>query len=233
MKPIIGISSNIKENYLSVPLENIHAVTKFGGVPLILPNVEEDAASTMAELLDGLLLTGGGDIDPTLFGEEPHPKLGNIIPERDVFELALIQKMLEINKPILGICRGAQIVNIAVGGDMYQDIYAQINHELLQHVQKAQRSHLSHFVQVKKGSLLEKIAQTDKFKVNSFHHQANRNVPKGFSISATASDGIIEAFESNTHKFVLCLQWHPESLIAKNDRVSENIFKAFIGATKK
>ena len=233
MKPIIGISSNIKENYLSVPLENIHAVTKFGGVPLILPNVEEDAASTMAELLDGLLLTGGGDIDPTLFGEEPHPKLGNVIPERDVFELALIQKMLEINKPILGICRGAQIVNIAVGGDMYQDIYAQINHELLQHVQKAHRSHLSHFVQVKKGSLLEKIAQTDKFKVNSFHHQANRNVPKGFSISATASDGIIEAIESNTHKFVLCLQWHPESLIAKNDRVSENIFKAFIGASKK
>lgn len=233
MKPIIGISSNIKENYLSVPLENIYAVTKFGGVPLILPNVEEDAASTMAELLDGLLLTGGGDIDPTLFGEEPHPKLGNVIPERDVFELALIQKMLEINKPILGICRGAQIVNIAVGGDMYQDIYAQINHELLQHVQKAQRSHLSHFVQVKKDSLLEKIAQTDKFKVNSFHHQANRNVPNGFSISATASDGIIEAIESNTHKFVLCLQWHPESLIAKNDRMSENIFKAFIGASKK
>jgi len=233
MKPIIGISSNIKENYLSVPLENIHAVTKFGGVPLILPNVDEDAASAMADLLDGLLLTGGGDIDPTLFGEEPHPKLGNIIPERDVFELALIQKMLEQNKPILGICRGAQIVNIAVGGDMYQDIYAQTNHELLQHVQKAHRSHLSHFVQVKKDSLLEKIAQTDKFKVNSFHHQANRNVPNGFRISATASDGIIEAIESNTHKFVLCLQWHPESLIAKNDPVSENIFKAFIGATKK
>ena len=145
MKPIIGISSNIKENHLSVPLENIYSVTKFGGVPLILPNVEEDAASTMAELLDGLLLTGGGDIDPTLFGEEPHPKLGNVIPERDVFELALIQKMLEINKPILGICRGAQIVNIAVGGDMYQDIYAQINHELLQHDQKAHRSHLSPF----------------------------------------------------------------------------------------
>ena len=115
-------------------------------------------------------------------------------------------------------------MNIAVGGDMYQDIYAQINHELLQHDQKAHRSHLSHFVQVKKGSLLEEIAQTDKFKVNSFHHQAIRNVPKGFSISATASDGIIEAIESNTHKFVLCLQWHPESLIAKNDRVSEKYF---------
>lgn len=229
VKPIIGISSNLKEGILSVATENIQAVAAFGGVPIVLPNIVGNV-ELIAEKMDGLFLTGGGDIDPTLFGEEPHVGLGSITPERDTFEIAIIKKMLELNKPILGICRGAQILNIAVGGDMYQDIHLQIESKLLQHSQQAPLWHASHFVQVMKGTILSEITQIEKFKVNSFHHQANRSVPTGFEVSAVSSDGIMEAFESKNHKFVMGVQWHPEYLLLKNDSISAAILSAFIDA---
>ena len=214
-------------------MENIQAVTAFGGVPIVLPNLNEDEVDAIASMLDGLLLTGGGDIDPTLFGEEPHVGLGSITPERDFFEIRLIQKMLELNKPILGICRGAQILNIAVGGDMFQDIYSQNERTLLQHDQQAPRWHASHFVDVTKDTLLYQIAQTNRFKVNSYHHQANRKVPAGFQVSAVSSDGIIEAIESTVHEFVLGVQWHPETMLMKKDTISEKMIRAFITACQK
>lgn len=233
MRAIIGVSSNIKEDLLSVPLSNVRAITQFGGVPIVLPNLEMDGIEEIASTIDGLLLTGGGDIDPTLFGEEPLPGLGNIVPERDRFEVALIQKMLKLNKPILGICRGAQIMSIAMGGDMYQDIYSQRDGSLLQHDQQAPNWHGSHFVEVTEGSLLRKIVGVDKFKVNSYHHQALRDMPDGFIVSGVASDGVIESFESTYHTFVMGVQWHPESLISKNDTSSLAIFEAFINECKK
>ena len=233
MKPIIGISSSLNEHVLSVPIDYINAITKFGGVPIILPNLQEDAIESIVELLDGLLLTGGGDIDPTLFNEEPHQNLGTITPERDEFEIAIIQKMMKLNKPIFGICRGLQILNIAIGGDMYQDIYMQSQNKLLQHTQFAPRSHTSHFVHVIEGSKLGDIVQVEKFKVNSFHHQAVRKIPTDFKASAIASDGIIEAFESMNHKFVMGLQWHPECLLSKNDYASIAIFETFILSCEK
>lgn len=233
MRAIIGVSSNIKEDLLSVPLSNVRAITQFGGVPIVLPNLEMDGIEEIASTIDGLLLTGGGDIDPTLFGEEPLPGLGNIVPERDRFEVAIIQKMLKLNKPILGICRGAQIMSIAMGGDMYQDIYSQRDGSLLQHDQQAPNWHGSHFVEVTEGSLLRKIVGVDKFKVNSYHHQALRNMPEGFIVSGVASDGVIESFESTNHTFVMGVQWHPESLISKNDVNSLAIFEAFINECKK
>ncbi|MBK3496479.1 gamma-glutamyl-gamma-aminobutyrate hydrolase family protein [Viridibacillus sp. YIM B01967] len=233
MKPVIGISTNLKEQVLSLSTDNIAAITKFGGLPIVLPNLEGTEIDSIVELIDGLLLTGGGDIDPTLFGEEPRQKLGSITPERDLFEIAIIKKMLAQNKPILGICRGAQILNIAVGGDMFQDIYSQTETKLLQHVQQAPRWHATHFVQVMESSLLKSIAQMEKFKVNSFHHQAIRKIPYGFEISAIASDGIIEAFESENHQFVMGLQWHPECMLLRNDQVSAKIMNAFINACQK
>ncbi len=232
MKPIIGVSSNLTEHILSVSTDNTQAVTRFGGVPIVLPNMEKGVTESIANLIDGLLLTGGGDIDPTLFGEEPHQALGNIVPERDEFEIELIKKMLLQNKPILGICRGAQILSIALGGDMYQDIYTQTSAELLQHDQKAPRTHASHFVEVNEGTTLKKVVGMERFKVNSFHHQAVRNIPTGFRISGLASDGIIEAFESNSHPFVMGIQWHPESLLLKDDNPSASIFKGFVEACR-
>lgn len=230
MKAIIGVSSSLKEDVLSVSMNNIDAITRFGGIPFVLPNIAAEHAAIIAERIDGLLLTGGGDIDPTLFGEEPHKGLGSITPERDLFELAIIAEMLRLDKPILGICRGAQILNVAVDGDMYQDIYSQIDTELLQHGQQAPRWHASHFVHVREGSFLYKIVQMEQFKVNSFHHQANRSVPTGFEISAISSDGVVEAFESRQHKFVMGVQWHPECLLGKNDFASAAIFRTFIEA---
>lgn len=233
VRAIIGVSSNIKEDLLSVPLSNVRAITQFGGVPIVLPNLVEEGIEEIAGTIDGLLLTGGGDIDPTLFGEEPLLGLGSIVPERDLFEVALIQKMLELNKPVLGICRGAQILSIAMGGDMYQDIYSQKDGPLLQHDQQAPNWHGSHFVEVTEGSLLHKTVGVDRFKVNSYHHQALRNMPVGFIVSGVASDGVIESFESTKHPFVMGVQWHPESLISKGDAHSFAIFEAFLNACKK
>ena len=233
MKIIIGISSNLKEDLLSVPMSNIRAITQFGGVPIVLPNLVGVEITEIANTINGLLLTGGGDIDPTLFGEEPLPGLGNIVPERDLFEVALVKRMLELNKPILGICRGAQIMSIAMGGDMYQDIYSQKDGPLLQHDQQAPNWHGSHFVEVTEGSLLREIVGMDKFKVNSYHHQALRNMPEGFIVSGVASDGVIEAFESTKHPFALGIQWHPESLLTKGDASSRAIFETFMNACMK
>ncbi|GGA19367.1 gamma-glutamyl-gamma-aminobutyrate hydrolase family protein [Psychrobacillus lasiicapitis] len=233
MNPIIGVSSNLKGEAISVPTANVHAIARFDGVPIVLPNLQDAGLDIIVDRIDGLLLTGGGDIDPTLFGEEPHPRLGSIVPERDAFEIQLVQKMLEKNKPILGICRGAQILSIAAGGDMYQDIYAQSPAQLLQHDQQAPNWYASHFVHVTEGTILSNVAGVEKFKVNSFHHQAVRNVPNGFLVSGIASDGIIEAFESKNHPFVMGIQWHPESLLMKDDLISAAIFERFIDACVK
>lgn len=233
MKPIIGITTSMEtdETTYTVNRHNVKAIIRAGGIPVMLPYllVEEDVAQ-IADQLDGLYATGGYDIDPTLFGEEPHPKLGTIIPARDAFEIALMKQLLKMDKPVLGVCRGCQILNIAVGGDMYQDMYAQVDRDLLQHKQQAPTGHASHYVDVVNDSLLYELTGTDKLKVNSRHHQANRNVPGSFQISGTASDGVIEAIESRTHKFALGLQWHPENMMMADDAASRNIFQGFISA---
>lgn len=233
MKPLIGVTSSMEINEESsfVNSDNITAITEAGGTPIILPNlVDEEAITQIASTIDGLYATGGYDIDPTLFGEEPHPNLGTIIPSRDMFESLLIKKMLEMGKPILAICRGCQILNIAIGGDMFQDIYSQTNRDLLQHKQKAPKGHGSHFVTVLEDSLLHRLTGVDKLKVNTMHHQANRKVIPPLQISGKASDGIIEAIESKEQPFVLGLQWHPEKMVASGDEASLRIFRGFIEA---
>lgn len=229
MKPIIGVTAHVELDYKhTLNHDYIQAVINAGGIPVLLPiGIDQDVEQLLTKL-DGIVVTGGGDIDPTLFGEEPHPKLGMISPGRDSFELALINQALAADKPILAICRGIQILNIAVGGDMYQDIYTQTEEPLLQHSQKATRNHLAHYVNAGEDSLLAKIAGETKFKVNTYHHQAVRHVPKPLVVSGTASDGIIEAIESVEHKFVLGLQWHPEPLAVSGDEIGHRIFKRFI-----
>ncbi|MDN7241970.1 gamma-glutamyl-gamma-aminobutyrate hydrolase family protein [Planococcus sp. N028] len=233
MKPIIGITSSVElgRDEYAVEIADTEAVLRAGGLPLILPHLTKEAdIDQLVGKLDGLFAAGGYDIDPTLFGEEPHPNLGVIIPSRDHFELLLIRKMLEAGKPILAICRGAQILNIAAGGDMYQDLPAQFKGTLLQHQQKAPKFHGSHFVQVEKDSLLYRLTGEEQLKVNSRHHQANRLVPSPFVISGTANDGVVEAIESTVHRFVLGLQWHPENMARAEDAPSLRIFEGFIAA---
>jgi putative glutamine amidotransferase len=232
MKPIIGITSDVDLNskhFLSN--DYLQALIQGGGIPVILPIGIEEDASQIAETIDGLLLTGGGDIDPALFGEEPLQGLGEISPGRDCLEILLVQHMLQLNKPVLAICRGIQVLNVAAGGDMYQDIYSQISNPILQHKQKAARTHLSHSVTVMERSILACIAGQTHFKVNSFHHQAIRKVSKPFKVTAWSSDGIIEAMESEEHKFVLGVQWHPENLAVHGDIISKRLFEQFIEAS--
>lgn len=237
MKPIIGITASMEMSGTEYKAHKdyIKAIIQTGGIPLILPYLtDEEDIKEIVGRIDGLYATGGYDIDPTLFNEEPHLNLGTIVPERDEFEVILMKQMLKVNKPILAVCRGCQILNIAVGGDMYQDIYKQIDRPLIQHQQNAPAGHGSHFVQVEKSSLLYRLAEKEQIKVNSRHHQANRHVPEPFLISGRSSDGIIEAIESKEHDFVLGLQWHPENmLVDQNDETALKIFTGFITACKK
>ncbi|UFT99158.1 gamma-glutamyl-gamma-aminobutyrate hydrolase family protein [Radiobacillus kanasensis] len=235
MKPIIGITTSIEvENtHVTLSTANVQAITRTGGLPFALANLtNEQDIKAIGDQLDGLYVTGGYDINPFLFGEEPHPNLGTITPARDTFEIALIRYMLEKNKPILAVCRGSQVLNIAAGGDMYQDIYDQINHSLLQHQQKAPKGHASHFVKVKENSLLQQITGKEQLLVNSRHHQANRRIAPGFASVGEATDGVNEAIESQTHRFALGLQWHPENLLEVDDEDSRRIYEAFIQQSK-
>ncbi|SDC24000.1 gamma-glutamyl-gamma-aminobutyrate hydrolase family protein [Shouchella lonarensis] len=227
----IGISSSVQDHtHVLTAFDNVNAVNMERTLPFVLPNVESKKAYRYVEQLDGVLLTGGGDIDPSLFGEDPHPSLGEITPVRDLFEVAVVQACLEQKKPLLAICRGAQILAIAAGGDMYQDLPVQFEGTLIQHAQRAPRSHRSHLIHIKKGSLLADIAQSTHEKVNSFHHQAVRRVPSNFRAVAWSRDGVIEAIEHKKSPFMIGVQWHPENLLATNDTFSKRLFDAFIQA---
>lgn len=230
MSPIIGVTPSMREEQtLAVHRANTDVLIQAGGTPVILPYTNRsDVLSRLADGMDGLLLTGGGDIDPTLFGEEPLPGLREIIPERDHMEIALSRRLLEEDKPILALCRGCQILNIAAGGDMYQDLSRQCS-DILQHEQRSPRSHPSHTVTVEKGSLLYRLTEKRQYKVNSFHHQAVRRLAPGFEATAVTRDGVIEAFESRHHTFVLGVQWHPEHM-AETDAVTRGLFEAFVQA---
>lgn len=234
MKPLIGISATEEKSGESIGKDSIQAVVQAGGIPVVLTNfaLKEDV-STILDKIDGLMLTGGHDIDPILFGEEPIPKLGTVTPARDRFELAITRKALEVNKPILGVCRGSQILTVATGGTIYQDMYSQIDGDLLQHVQKSPTSHASHFIEIEAKSLLHTLTNSTKVKVNSRHHQSARNVASPLVVSATSSDGIVEAVESKEHSYVLGCQWHPENMAVAGDEQSKAIFEGFINACKK
>lgn len=231
MKPLIGITMNqmLEEEKYIAALVHGYVIEKAGGIPIYLAYLKnEQMIDRLVQQLHGLYVTGGDDIDPTFFGEEPIERLRRVVVERDIFEQSIIQKMLGKNKPVLGVCRGAQILNIAFGGDMYQDVRSQIKHALLQHEQDAKPTHTSHFVTLKEDSKLYEIMRKKEMKVNSFHHQAIRGVKAPFYITAKASDGLIEAIESKAHHFAIGVQWHPEYLAANQDQASMALYQTFI-----
>jgi len=229
MKPVIGITTDVQQDGENI-LKNtyVQAVIRAGGLPMIVPVGLEQDVEQLIEMFDGLLLSGGNDINPMLFNEEPHEYLGVVSPSRDSSELELARRMLKTGKPILGICRGLQVLNVAVGGTLYQDLNKQNDSPILQHIQKAPNTHCSHYVQLDKGSLLESIAGSERIQVNSYHHQSLKEVPSDFKVTGVASDGIVEAIESTDEQFVLGVQWHPEALSAAGDAVSLRIFERFI-----
>ncbi|MGQ9629046.1 MAG: gamma-glutamyl-gamma-aminobutyrate hydrolase family protein [bacterium] len=241
MRPLIGITcgTNIMESWdgYSPGLERdcvlrkySRAVAESGGAPVLIPALGcGDALDAIVERLDGLLLSGGGDIAPHRYGEENLKGLGAVDSARDDAELRVLARGLERNIPILGICRGIQTLNVGMGGTLFQDIDSQIETKL-KHRENTYGSPESHRVSVERGSLLARILGCDELWVNSLHHQAVKCPGRGLNVVARANDGVIEGVESADRRFVLGVQWHPEGTFDV-DPFSRRIFEAFVSAS--
>lgn len=190
-----------------------HAVRRGGGIPMLLPTTA-DAGTIHAFIgvIDGLVLAGGGDIAPEFMGVEPQPGLGPVDPIRDAFEIGLAREAIAAKLPTLAICKGIQVLNVATGGSVIQDLDP-ARADAVQHAQRAPGWHGTHTVDIEPGSLLARLAGLMELRVNSFHHQANRDAGGGLVVSARAKDGVIEAIEGDGDAFVLGVQFHPETMV--------------------
>lgn len=215
----IGLSTNqdAPQSRDCMPPDYVSAVLRAGALPLIFPMLPADHAqyaelvAALVESVDAIIFTGGPDFDPMLYGQEKHAACGIIHPDRDMVDLALVRAALAAGKPLLGICRGLQLINVALGGTLYQDLPAQMNLPI-DHNNKEQLE--VHTVQVAPDTLLRRITGMDSFPVNSRHHQAIDRLGEGLRISARSEDGLIEAIEFENGYPGLALQWHPENLAA-------------------
>ncbi len=205
----------------------ISAVEDAGAVPFIIP-VSNDLEKTkkLIDLCDGLLFPGGEDIDPGYYGENPHKNLGEIRPEVDKFLFHSLLYALEQRKPALGICKGMQMMVVATGGSLYQDIYSQIEEETFLHCQSGRRTYGVHQVQIDKDSRLFQILETGQIATNSMHHQSVRTLGKGLRLSAHTEDGIVEAVESLDGRLI-GVQWHPEEMVPESGAM-KRLFKNLV-----
>ena len=223
--PVIGLTGNFQDGNCMLAEGYYQSILKAGGTPFIIPCYDDaDALVNTLEKLDGILLTGGADINPLFFGEEPVKELHGINPRRDRQELLLTRLAADRQIPILGICRGIQTMNAAFGGPLYQDIHSQMEGTRIKHSQELDRSYASHTVTIEKDTLLYNLFKADTIAVNSFHHQAVKEAAPGFRVCARATDGVIEAMESTEYKSMLGVQWHPECFILKGDECMMPIF---------
>ena len=220
-KPIIGITTDIKDGNIVIEENYAHSVVRAGGIPLLIPSIPENVQIIIetARRLDGLLLPGSRDMDPKFYNEEPHPKLRPMSLERTETELAVLREASARGIPVLGICGGMQLINVFFGGSLYQDIYSFIP-EAMPHEKGS-----VHNVKIENDSLLKKIAESENFPVISYHHQSVKAIGNGLRISAFAPDGIVEGIESKAKPYVVGIQWHPE---LEDTEVSLRIFSDFI-----
>lgn len=223
--PLIGISGNFRDGDCTLAAGYYRSLVEAGATPVIIPPYSDiELLVSLVKKLDGVVLSGGADIDPDYLEELPIDGI-DINPERDKPELILIKLLIDRHVPILGICRGMQMLSAALGGKLYQDIYTQHNVDCICHSQKIARGLTSHSVNIQKDTLLYSIMNTDCLDVNSFHHQAVKSVPKGFVVSAVAQDGIIEAMESVDYQPILGVQWHPECMLAEGNKIMMPLFE--------
>lgn len=234
-KPFIGITPAIHQETKDITCRPTYfdAIRHAGGIPMLLPlEAETNDLKQLAETLDGFLFTGGPDVHPSLFGEETHEKCGNVSPERDKMELALLPLILKQKKPVLGICRGIQLLNIGLGGTIYQDISSQTSRSFpIAHQQPFYYTSPSHSVIITPDTRLHTICQSNVIQVNSSHHQSVRSLADGLIVTAKSPDGIIEALECPDYPFFIAVQWHPEYLW-RQDAAAARLFEAFIHACR-
>jgi putative glutamine amidotransferase len=230
--PDVSVSVNAKEPVTILQERYARAVEQAGGVPLILPPLPSSRTlRAMIEALDGLVVSGGNfDIHPKFYGEKPIAGLGAIKEERTEFELGMIALALARDMPLLGICGGAQAINVALGGSLYQDIDTQ-HPNRIEHQRSQLKDCGGHAVAIYAGTKLRKIVGKPTLEVNTTHHQAVKTPGKKLIVNATAEDGVIEGIESAAHRFVLGVQWHPEFLVHR-DAAQRKIFAALVRTCK-
>lgn len=243
-RPVIGVTTQTLQAIDGIPDGLPHSVTMneryvtaaaaAGAVPWLVPLLDDDLDTLRAiyERLDGVLIPGGVDMDPSTFGEPPHEKLGRIDVARDRVELQLVRWAIDDRKPVLGLCRGLQVINVALGGTLYQDVEAQlpgaIRHDYFPTFGFA-RDHLAHEVELVDGTRLRALVGLERIAVNSMHHQGVRELASTLVASAVAPDGLVEAAESVNGHFLLGVQWHPE-VFEFSDPHTRDIFRGFMDA---
>ena len=246
MAPIIGITATLKEDidtvaerplgkFVRTDLDYVEGVTGAGGVPVVLPPLgDERAAGAVMQSLDGLLLSGGSDLDPSYYGEEPNPELGPTIPERDAYEMALVGLALRRGIPVFGICRGMQVLNVALGGTLYQDLPSQWDRDVLKHRQVTPKWQPTHEVEVSEGSYVAEVMGRDVVKVNSYHHQGIKDLAEGLVVTGRSTDGVVEAVEAKdfSERWLLGVQWHAEAMRGAGPQ-QESLFEAHVSAAER
>lgn len=234
MKPLIGVTMNLEVQ----PVRNLNildqdygrAVLQAGGIPVPILGIDT-SITDLVKHLDGFVFTGGDDIHPRFYKERPLSDARMLMsPDgRTTFEIALFKAAARAGKPVLAICYGTQLVNIALGGKLYQDIALQVS-DPIKHVASSAGEKVFHFVDIFEGTLLSRIMGASRIRVRSAHHQSVKNPGRGLHLSAVAHDGVIEALEPRTKNFLIAVQWHPEK--TPNDRYSKKLFKALVSASK-
>ncbi len=235
-KPLIGVLplyDSIKKSIWMYP-GYPEGVAAAGGIPVVLSLMTKDEdIEAIVEQLDGFVFSGGQDVDPLQYGEPLLKYSGEIYPPRDELELRLLKAIMKRNKPILGVCRGLQLINVALGGTLYQDINKQMKRDSqIQHFQQNNYDYPVHAVKIENNSILYEIMEADKIRVNSMHHQGIARLSHQLTATALSEDGLVEAVEIKTMTFGLAVQWHPEFLW-KNDEKTLKMFQAFVEAAKK
>lgn len=234
-KPLIGLTPahDLESGDVKARPTYMRALKAAGAIPVVMPlDASEEDLKQLSQDLDGFLFTGGPDVHPFLFGEETQAHCGNVSPARDQMEISLLPMIMELQKPILGICRGIQVLNIALGGNIWQDIPSQVTRDFpLAHSQPFSYDMPCHTVVLTEGSLLARISESSSIKVNSMHHQAVKDLAPGLIASAYSTDYLIEALEMPDYPFFIGVQWHPEYLWEKN-KEAFRLFQTFVNACK-
>ena len=227
--PLIGITTpgQGETRLFCMRSEYVDAVRLAGGVPILLPPGEPDP-SFILERVDGLIFSGGGDIDPAIYNGSLHPTIYNVDPERDRFELALATLALGTDIPVLGICRGLEVLVVATGGNLVSHLPDEFGEAIAHRTNQSLPS--EHGVKIAPESRLAKIVGATEAKIVSWHHQATRTVPPDWNITARAPDGVIEALEHKHHPWAIALQWHPE--LAIKEPLQQRILWGFVTAAQ-
>lgn len=228
---ITGLTRTVDRRRLTgVGQAYVSSVCAAGGLPLVLPPMTAtDYGAAAAATLDGLILSGGADVDPAHYGAVPHPALGPVEPDRDAFELTLVAAARDLGLPILAICRGMQLVNVALGGTLWQDLPTERPGNV-EHHPNGPRTHRAHRVDLVRGTAVASATDATSLEVNSLHHQGIRDLAPGLRATGHAPDGLVEAIEASAGGWLVGVQWHPEAFHEEPDSPDQHLFRSLIAA---